>query len=64
MQGGGVVVVIERCTFHNKSADAIALNSPVLTSQLYSYWSTAAAITNVTTRNNVIEEDDVAVRCR
>ena len=47
-------VLIERCTFHNNSADAIALNSPVLTSQLYSYWSTAWAITNVTIRNNVI----------
>ena len=47
-------VVIERCSFSNSSADAVALNSAVITQQLYSYWSTAWAIRNVTVRDCVI----------
>ena len=47
-------VTVERCYFNNNTADAIALNAPILDSQMYSAFSRAWAVTGVAIINNTI----------
>ena len=47
-------VTVQRCTFLNNSAEAVAINSPVITGQPFSYWSTDYVVRNVTIQGNTL----------
>jgi parallel beta-helix repeat protein len=47
-------VTVQRCFFHNNSADAVAVNSPVMTNQPLAWWTVDYVTTYVQVLDNVM----------